>query len=54
MSYTTGELRESKTTGVFGCAWLYAYPYKTGRVNFTPTGLAFGTKAKEIYPRASH
>lgn len=50
MSYTTGEPRESITTGVFGCAWLYAYPYKTGKVNFTPTGLAFGTKAKEIYP----
>lgn len=50
MSYTTGELRESKTTGVFGCAWLYSYPYKTGKVNFTPTGLAFGTKAKQIYP----
>jgi uncharacterized protein (DUF169 family) len=50
MSFKTGEIRESRTTGVFGCAWLYAYPYKSGKVNFTPTGLAFGTKAKEIYP----
>ena len=49
MSFKTGEIRESRTTGVFGCAWLYAYPYKSGKVNFTPTGLAFGTKAKEIY-----
>jgi uncharacterized protein (DUF169 family) len=49
MSYSTGELRESKTTGVLGCAWLYNYPYRSGKVNFTVTGLAFGMKSKEVY-----
>ena len=50
MSYSTGELRESRTTGVLGCAWLYNYPYRSGKVNFTVTGLAFGMKSKEVFP----
>lgn len=49
MSYTTGELRESKSTGVLGCNWLYNYPYRSGKVNFTVTGLAFGMKSKEVF-----
>ena len=49
MSYSTGALRESKSTGVLGCAWIYNYPYRSGKVNFTVTGLAFGMKAKEVF-----
>jgi uncharacterized protein (DUF169 family) len=50
MCYSTGEIRESRTTGVLGCAWLYIYPYRSGKVNYTVTGLAFGMKAKEVFP----
>ncbi len=50
MCYTTGEIRESRTTGVLGCAWIYNYPYRSGKVNYTVTGLAFGMKAKEVFP----
>jgi uncharacterized protein (DUF169 family) len=49
MSYSTGELRESKTTGVLGCAWVYLYPYRSGKVNYTVTGLAFGMKSKQVF-----
>jgi uncharacterized protein (DUF169 family) len=49
MSYSTGALRESKSTGVLGCAWIYNYPFRTGKVNFTVTGLAFGMKSKEVF-----
>jgi uncharacterized protein (DUF169 family) len=49
MCYTTGEIRETKTTGVLGCAWLYIYPFRSGKVNYTPTGLAFGMKSKEVF-----
>jgi uncharacterized protein (DUF169 family) len=49
MCYSTGEIRESRTTGVLGCAWIYNYPYRSGKVNFTVTGLAFGMKAKEVF-----
>ena len=49
MSYSTGEVWETRTTGVLGCAWLYIYPFQSGKVNYTVTGLAFGSKAKQIF-----
>ena len=49
MCYSTGILRESVSTGVLGCAWVYNYPFRTGKVNYTMTGLAFGMKSKEVY-----
>jgi len=50
MSYSTGELWEPKAMGVLGCAWLFTYPYMSGKVNYTISGLAFGMKAKEVFP----
>jgi uncharacterized protein (DUF169 family) len=50
MTYSTGELYESKSTCIGGCAWLYAYPYLSGKVNYTVTGLAFGMKGKQVFP----
>ena len=50
MDYLSGGPRESKTTGVFGCSWLFTYPYQTGKINYTVTGLAFGMKAKKVFP----
>jgi uncharacterized protein (DUF169 family) len=50
MSYSTGELWESKKTPVLSCAWIYAYPYVTGKVNYMVTGMSFGSKAKEVFP----
>jgi len=50
VSYTTGELWESKKTPVLGCSWLYVYPYQTGKVNYMVTGMSFGAKAKEVFP----
>jgi uncharacterized protein (DUF169 family) len=48
--YTTGKVLTSKMTNVVGCAWLYAYPYVTGEVNFLTTGLGFGMKAQKAFP----
>jgi len=50
IDHLSGGPRESKTTGVFGCAWLFTYPYQTGKINYTITGLAFGMKAKQVFP----
>ncbi len=49
LDHLAGGPRESKTTGVFGCAWLFTYPYQTGKVNFTVAGLHFGSKVKEAF-----
>lgn len=50
MSYSTGEIWEPKTTNVLGCAWLFAYPLISGKVNYTITGMSFGMKAKQVFP----
>jgi uncharacterized protein (DUF169 family) len=50
IEHLSGGPRESKTTGVFGCAWLFTYPYQTGKINWTVTGLAYGAKSKEVFP----
>jgi uncharacterized protein (DUF169 family) len=50
MIYSTGELYESRFTPVFGCSWLFIYPYQSGKVNYAISSLEFGIKGKEIYP----
>lgn len=50
MSYSTGEVWESKKTGVLGCAWIFVYPYQSGKVNHTVTGMSFGMKAHAVFP----
>ena len=50
MSYSTGEIWESKTTGVLGCAWIFVYPYQSGKINYVPTGMTFCGKALQRFP----
>lgn len=49
LSYSTGKMWTSKYSSVLGCAWIYVYPYLTGELNYTVTGLSFGMKAKKIF-----
>ena len=48
MSYSTGKMWTSKSTGVIGCAWLFVYPYVTGELNFTPV-LSLGMRALKVF-----
>jgi uncharacterized protein (DUF169 family) len=50
MTYSTGEMYESKGTPVFQCSWLYTYPVVTQKINYMITGLSFGMRAREVYP----
>jgi uncharacterized protein (DUF169 family) len=50
MSYSTGEIWEPKAMGVVSCSWLYVYPYKSGKVNYMITGMAYGLIARNVYP----
>jgi len=44
MSYSTGEPWVSKHSFVLGCAWLFVYPFISGKVNYVVSGLTFGSK----------
>ena len=49
--YSTGEAWSSRGTPVLACSWLYIYPYLTGEVNYTVTGISMGMQALKILPQ---
>jgi uncharacterized protein (DUF169 family) len=53
-SYISGDLWESKSSYVMSCAWTYAYPYITGKVNHLFTGMHFGLQIQQTYPSGLH
>lgn len=53
MSYSTGKMWTSRSTGVIGCAWLFVYPYLTGELNFTPV-LSLGMRALKVFAPGRH
>lgn len=48
-SWVTGDPWESKSTVVLSCAWMFPYPYVTGKVNFLPTGMYYGQRISKIF-----
>jgi uncharacterized protein (DUF169 family) len=50
MSYRTGKMWVSKFTPAIGCAWTYIYPYLTGELNYSVTGLGHGMKRRKLFP----
>jgi uncharacterized protein (DUF169 family) len=50
MSYSTGELWRSVATSGGACAYLFAYPYLSGKVNYVTTGLTLGLKGRRVFP----
>jgi uncharacterized protein (DUF169 family) len=50
MLYVEGGRIESVTTNVLACAYLFPYPYFSGKVNYVVTGLAFGAKGRQTFP----
>ena len=50
VSYSTGDFWTSKLSPVGACAWTFTYPFQSGNVNYVPTGMTFGMKARKVYP----
>ena len=50
MSYKNGKMWSSKFSAAIGCAWLFVYPYTTGELNYTVTGLGHGMKRRKLFP----
>jgi len=48
--YTSGKMITTKSTPVLLCAWLYAYPYLSGELNYSVSGLGFGMKTRKVLP----
>jgi uncharacterized protein (DUF169 family) len=54
VSYETGEKWTSHFSPVIGCAWLFAWPYIKGQINFIATGLGFGMRRRHLFPDGLH
>ena len=50
LSYSTGEIWSSKAISGGACAYLFAYPYLKGKVNYVTTGLTLGLKGRRVFP----
>ena len=48
--YTSGQLITTKSTPVLLCSWLYVYPFVSGEMNYSVTGLGFGMKSRQVLP----
>lgn len=49
MSYRTGKPWLSKYSPAIGCAWIYVYPYLSGELNYTITGLGHGMRRRKLF-----
>jgi uncharacterized protein (DUF169 family) len=49
MTYSTGEIYESKSSAVLSCSWLYVYPFAAGKVNYYITGMGFGSIGRAVF-----
>jgi uncharacterized protein (DUF169 family) len=50
VTYKTGDVLMSRTTSAIGCAWIYAFPFLKGEVNYMMTGLGHGMKRRKLFP----
>lgn len=50
LSYSTGKPLTTMITPVLMCAWVFIYPYMTGKLNYTITGLGYGMKNRKLLP----
>lgn len=50
MCYSTGKMMTTKTTPVVMCAWLFVYPFVSGEMNYTVSGLGYGMKSRKVLP----
>lgn len=49
-SFSSGKMWSSKNSTCLACAWLFAYPYLTGELNYTVSGLGYSMKARQVLP----
>ena len=48
--YFSGDLWESRDSYVVGCAWQFAYPFVSGKINHSMTGTHHGQNRRKPYP----
>ncbi|MBN1188794.1 MAG: DUF169 domain-containing protein [Dehalococcoidales bacterium] len=50
LSYSLGKPLASKFTPVLMCSWMFAYPFITGEINYTVSGIGHGMRLQKVLP----
>jgi uncharacterized protein (DUF169 family) len=50
LSYSTGKPLSTRYTPVLVCSWIFFYPFVSGEVNYTITGLGYGMRLDKPLP----
>ena len=48
--YNTGRTINSRIMPVLMCAWLYLYPFTSGQMNYSVSGVGAGMKSRQVLP----
>jgi len=49
-SFSNGNMWSTKGTTCLACSWIYVYPYLSGELNYTVSGLGYSMKARNVLP----
>jgi uncharacterized protein (DUF169 family) len=49
-SFSSGNMWTARGSTCLACAWIYAYPYLSGELNYNISGLGFSMKARQVLP----
>jgi uncharacterized protein (DUF169 family) len=49
-TYDTGKMWSNRGTTCLACAWIFTYPYVSGEINYSVSGLGFSMKARQVMP----
>ena len=49
-SYASGQMWSNRGTTCLACSWIFTYPYVSGQINYTISGLGFSMKARGVLP----
>jgi uncharacterized protein (DUF169 family) len=49
-TYASGKMWSNRGTTCLACSWIFTYPYVSGEINYTITGLGFSMKARGVLP----
>jgi uncharacterized protein (DUF169 family) len=49
-TYASGKMWSNRGTTCLACSWIFTYPYVSGEINYTVSGLGFSMKARGVLP----
>jgi uncharacterized protein (DUF169 family) len=52
MTYSSGEIYESKATPVLACSWICIYPFITGKVNYVVSHMVYCLRVRQVFPQS--